>query len=210
MKRPRPAAIRRLEIEDVGLEGHQEREMARHEARDQYQPNEKLNPLTAEDWVAGGASVRIREEHARKNLSDYSKRVIRAIFLDSEAIMKDITVWRGIDTIYSDVAKAVIWDVLHLTTPTSTTFDESLAFGYARPDCNKGDAEILLKIRAPKGTRGIVMNAPESEFLLDSKQSLRVDRIDTSVDVAYKTEDGVMKRKIAKVIQATIVWKTRR
>ena len=120
--------------------------MARHEARDQYPPNEKLNPLTAEDWVAGAASVRIREEHARKNLSDYSKWVIRAIFLDLEAVMKDITVWRGIDTIYSDVAKAVVGDVLHLTTPTSTTFDESLAFGYARPDCNKGDAEILLKI----------------------------------------------------------------
>ena len=131
MKRPRPAAIRRLEIEDVGLEGHPEREMARHEARDPYPPNEKLNPLTAEDWVAGGASVRIREEHARKNPSDYSKRVIRAIFLDSEAVMKDITVWRGIDTIYSDVAKAVVGDVLHLTTPTSTTFDESRAFGYA-------------------------------------------------------------------------------
>ncbi len=200
-----PAAIWRLEIEDGELEARKARQIARHKARDQYKPDEKLDPLTAEDWVNRDVSARIREEYRRKNLSDYSKRVIRAIDRDSEAIRKGITVWRGVDTIHSDVAKAEVGDELDIVTPTSTTFDESLAFRYARPDCSKGNAEILLKIQAPKGTRGVVMNAPESEFLLSVNQSLRIDRIDKSVDVVYRMEHGIKRLKIAKVVQASIV-----
>ena len=129
---------------------------------------------------------------------------------DALPIDKVATVWRGYANTGKTFATIKKSDLIGEGLPTSTSFDSGVAARFAhleQTETKLDEFDVIAKIKVPKGTKGIITNPEEAEFLLEHVYRIRVDKVEKNVATFYISEDNPRKAVSARIrvfIEGTI------